>query len=213
MESSPESVQVSVGSFELNRLLSFLILQMSAVTEQFLGPFVGHLDPAEAERSNNLEAAARDMPSSGGVGFSSPSELDGGRRLRSGRTYGGSAREVPLDGSVMPAAESFMDDGVVLSPTSLALASRFMRAPYDPSMVRPCRREYSCVEGGLQCSYAIAPTADYDMSVLDIVIAGSLRGLHVVEVVEEDRDHCVVRVFRSPPRDNGFRTYLIIVLA
>ena len=35
------------------------------------------------------------------------------------------------------------------------------------------------------------------MSVLDIVIAGSLRGLHVVEVVEEDRDHCVVRVFPS----------------
>ena len=41
------------------------------------------------------------------------------------------------------------------------------------------------------------------MSVLDIVVAGSLRGLHVVEVVEEDRDHCVVRVFRSPPRDDG----------
>jgi hypothetical protein len=41
------------------------------------------------------------------------------------------------------------------------------------------------------------------MSVLDIVIAGSLRGLHVVEVVEEDRDHCVMRVFRSPPREDG----------
>jgi hypothetical protein len=47
------------------------------------------------------------------------------------------------------------------------------------------------------------------MSVLDIVIAGSLRGLHVVEVDEEDRDHCVVRVFRSPPRDDGMIAYSI----
>ena len=80
-------------------------------------------------------------------------------------------------------------------------------------MIRPCRREYSCVEGGLRCSYAISPVADYDMSVLDIVIAGSLRGLHVVEVDEEDRDHCVVRVFRSPPRDEGKITYYILILS
>ena len=166
---------------------------MSDVTEQFLGPFAGH-EPSQEVRLNNLEAAARDMASIAGVGFSSLSGLDAGRRLRSGRTYGGSAREVPLDGPVMPAAGLFMDDGFVLSPTSLALASRFTRAPYDPSMIRPCRREYSCVEGGLRCSYTLVPAADYDMSVLDLVIAGSLRGLHVVEVDEEDRDHCVVRV-------------------
>jgi len=49
------------------------------------------------------------------------------------------------------------------------------------------------------------------MSVLDIVIAGSLRGLHVVEVMEEDRDHCVVRVFRSPPRDDGKIAYSISI--
>jgi len=49
------------------------------------------------------------------------------------------------------------------------------------------------------------------MSVLDIVIAGSLRGLHVVEVDEEDRDHCVVRVFRSPPRDDGMIAYSISI--
>ena len=47
------------------------------------------------------------------------------------------------------------------------------------------------------------------MSVLDIVIAGSLRGLHVVEVVEEDRDHCVLRVFRSPPREEGMLVCII----
>ena len=47
------------------------------------------------------------------------------------------------------------------------------------------------------------------MSVLEIVIVGSLRGLHVVEVVEEVRDHCVVRVFRSPPRDEGMVVYTI----
>ena len=79
-------------------------------------------------------------------------------------------------------------------------------------MIRPCRREYSCVEGGLRCSYALAPSADYDMSVLDLVIAGSLRGLHVVEVDEEDRDHCVVRVFRSPPRDDGNNMYIFSIL-
>ena len=95
------------------------------------------------------------------------------------------------------------DGGAALSPGSVALASRFTRAPYDPSMVPPCRREYSYVEGGRRCSYAVSPAADYEMSVLDIVIAGSLRGLHVVEVVEEDRDHCMVRVFRSPPREEG----------
>jgi len=176
---------------------------MSEVNEQFLGPFAGHIEPSEAEREDNLLAAARDMSSIFGVPFSSPVGLDGGRRLRSGRTYGGAAREVPADGSAVPSTGLFMDDGFVLSPTSLALASRFTRAPYDPSMIRPCRREYSCVEGGLRCSYAISPAANYDMSVLDIVIAGSLRGLHVVEVVEEDRDHCVVRVFRSPPREDG----------
>jgi hypothetical protein len=184
---------------------------MSDVTEQFLGPFAGHIEPSEAERLDNLEAAARDGVSVAGVGFSSPSGLDAGRRLRSGRTYGGSAREVPLGEPVMPAAGLFMDDGFVFSPTSLALASRFTRAPYDPSMIRPCRREYSCVEGGLRCSYALAPAADYDMSVLDLVIAGSLRGLHVVEVDEEDRDHCVVRVFRSPPRDDGKVAYSISI--
>jgi hypothetical protein len=48
------------------------------------------------------------------------------------------------------------------------------------------------------------------MSVLDIVIAGSLRGLHVCEVVEEDGDHCVVRVFRSPPRDEGVFVFIIL---
>ena len=78
-------------------------------------------------------------------------------------------------------------------------------------MVRPCLREYSYVEGGRRISYAISPAADYDMSVLDIVIAGSLRGLHVVEVVEEDRDHCVVRVFRSPPREEGMLVCIIAV--
>ncbi len=155
---------------------------MSDVTEQFLGPFAGHIQPSEAERLDNLEAAAREMASIADVGFTSLSRLDVGRRLRSGRTYGGAVPEVP-------AAVLFMDDGSALSPTSLALASRFTRAPYDPAMIRPCRREYSCVEGGLRCSYAISPAADYDMSVLDIVVAGSLRGLHVVEVVEEDRDH------------------------
>ena len=101
----------------------------------------------------------------------------------------------PAGGYGIPAGSLYLDDGAVLSPGSVALASRFTRVPYDPSMVRPCRREYSYVEGGRRCSYALSPVADYDMSVLDIVIAGSLRGLHVVEVVEEDRDHCVVRVF------------------
>ena len=185
---------------------------MSDVTEQFLRPFAGHIEPSAVERLENLEAAADDMASIAGIGFSSPSGLDGGRRLRSGRTYGGSAHELPVSVPSLP-ADLYMDDGFVLSPTSLALASRFTRAPYDPSMVRPCRREYSCVEGGLRCSYAIAPAADYDMSVLDIVIAGSLRGLHVVEVEAEDHDHCVVRVFRSPPRDDGkgFRSVSVFV--
>jgi hypothetical protein len=109
----------------------------------------------------------------------------------------------------MPVGGLYVDDGAALSPGSVALASRFTRVPYDPTMVRPCRREYSYVEGGRRCSYAISPAADYDMSVLDIVIAGSLRGLHVVEVVEEDRDHCVVRVFRSPPREEGMVVYLM----
>jgi len=176
---------------------------MSEVTEQFLGPFAGHIGPTEVERLSNLEAAARDVASIAGRGFSSPSGDDGGRRLRSGRTYGSTAREVSAGEPTLPAAWLFMDDGFALSPTSLALASRFTRAPYDPAMIRPCRREYSCVEGGLRCSYAISPEADYDMSVLDLVVAGSLRGLHVVEMVEEDRDHCVVRVFRSPPRNDG----------
>jgi hypothetical protein len=27
--------------------------------------------------------------------------------------------------------------------------------------------------------------------------------------VEEDRDHCVVRVFRSPPREEGMIVYFI----
>ena len=128
---------------------------MSDVTEQFLGPFAGHVEPTEAERLDTLEAAARDMASVAGVGFSSPSGLDGGRRLRSGRTYGSAAREVAVDGPSMP-VDHFVDDGFVLSPTSVALASRFTRVPYDPAMIRPCRREYSCVEGGLRCSYAIS---------------------------------------------------------
>ncbi len=70
-------------------------------------------------------------------------------------------------------------------------------------MVQPCRLEYVRVDGERRCSFAISPAADCDMFVLDIVIAGSLRGLHVCEVVEEDRNHCVVRVFRSPSRDEG----------
>ncbi len=124
---------------------------MSDVTEKFFGPFAGHIEPSEAERLDNLEAAARDMESIAGVGLANLSGLDAGRRLRSGRTYGGSAREVPLGEPVVPATGLFMDDGFVLSPTSLALASRFTHAPYDPSMIRPCRREYSCVERGLRC--------------------------------------------------------------
>ena len=116
---------------------------MSDVTEQILGPFAGHIEPSEAERLDNLEAAARDMASIAGVGFTSLSGLDVGRRLRSGRTYGGAAHQMPVDGPSMAAAGLFMDDGFVLSPTSLALASRFTRAPYDPAMIRPCRREYS----------------------------------------------------------------------
>ena len=76
-------------------------------------------------------------------------------------------------------------------------------------MVPPCQREYVHVDGEHRCSFAISPAADYDMSVLDIVIAGSLRGLHVYEVMEEDRDHCVVRVFRSPPREEGISVYVI----
>jgi len=60
-------------------------------------------------------------------------------------------------------------------------------------MVRPCARVYSNPEGGVRSSYAVLPEANYDMSVLDTVIAGSLRGLNVVEVFTEDRDHCVVR--------------------
>ena len=164
-----------------------------------------------AEREDNLRAAARDASFPGSIGFSSPSGPGFARRHRSGRSFGGTgvsavsspSRVVPAGGYGLPAGSLYVDDGAVLSPGSVALASRFTRVPYDPSMVRPCRREYSHVEGGLRCSYAIAPAADYDMSVLDIVIAGSLRGLHVVEMVEEDRDHCVVRVFRSPPRDDG----------
>ena len=118
----------------------------------------------------------------------------------------------PAGGYGIPAGSLYLDDGAVLSPGSVALASRFTRVPYDPSMVRPCWREYSYVEGGRRCSYALSPVADYDMSVLDIVVAGSLRGLHVVEVVEEDRDHCVVRVFRSPPREEGMIVYIVYPL-
>ena len=80
---------------------------MSEVNEQFLGPFAGHIGPTEAEREDNLLAAARDMPSVVG--------LDGRRRLRSGRTYGGTAREVPAAGSAVPSAGLFMDDGIALS--------------------------------------------------------------------------------------------------
>ena len=46
------------------------------MTEQFLGPFAGLIEPTEAERLNNLDAAARDMASMAGIGFSSLSELD-----------------------------------------------------------------------------------------------------------------------------------------
>ena len=76
-------------------------------------------------------------------------------------------------------------------------------------MVQPCRREYSYVDGGRRYSYAIAPAADYDISVLDILVVGSLRGLHICEVVDEDRNHCVARVFRSPPREEGVVVYVI----
>ena len=139
---------------------------------------------------------------------------------RSGRTFGGadvgalsspSARDVPSRGFGIPAGSLYVDDGPVLSLGSVALASRFTRVPYDPSMVHPCRREYIRVEGERRCSFAISPAADYDVSILDIVIAGSLRGLHVCEVLEEDRDHCVVRVFRSPPRDEGMVAYIFLV--
>ena len=165
----------------------------------------------------NLQAATRDALSPGSFGFSSPSGPGFVRRHRSGRTFGDadvavsspSSRDLPSGGFGVPAGSLYVDDGNVLSPGSVALASRFTRVPYDPSMVRPCRREYSYVEGGRRCSYAISPAADYDMSVLDIVVAGSLRGLHVVEVVEEDRDHCVVRVFRSPPREEGMIACII----
>ena len=95
------------------------------------------------------------------------------------------------------------DGGAAFVASSGLLASRFTRSAYDPSMVRPCARVYSNPEGGVRSSYAVLPEADYDMSVLDTVIAGSLRGLSVVEVLTEDRDHCVVRVFRSPPGDVG----------
>lgn len=99
-----------------------------------------------------------------------------------------------------------------LSYPPLVLPSlRSLLAPYDPSMIRSCRREYSCVEGDLRCLYAILPADDYDISVLDIVIVGSLRGLLVAEVVKEDCDHCVVRVTRSHPRDDGDGVYYISI--
>ena len=78
-------------------------------------------------------------------------------------------------------------------------------------MVRPCARVYA-PEGGVRRSYAVLPEADYDMSVLDTVIAGSLRDLNVVEVLTGDRDHCVVRVFRSPPDDAGMCVYLHLIV-
>lgn len=53
----------------------------------------------------------------------------------------------------------------------------------------------------------MASAADYGISVLGIVIAGSLSRLHIAEIVEEHCDHCMVRVFRSPPRDDGMDVY------
>ena len=172
--------------------------------DEFRGRVDGCIVPSTAEREDNLRAAARDASSPGSIGFASPSGPGFVRCHRSGRTFGGAGVGAVSSLSVrnVPSADPG-DDGAALSPGSVALASRFTRVPYDPSMVRPCRREYSYIEGGRRCSYAIAPAADYDMSVLDIVIAGSLHGLHVVEVEEEDRDHCVVRLFRSPPREEG----------
>jgi len=189
-----------------------VVEQISTLGEEFRGRVDGCIVPSTAEREGNLRAAARDASSPGSIGFAILSSPGFVRCHRSGRTFGGTgggaissplARNVPLADPGLPVSVLYVDDGAALSPGSVALASRFTRVPYDPSMVRPCRREYSYVEGGRRCSYAISPAADYDMSVLDIVVAGSLRGLHVVEVVEEDRDHCVVRVFRSPPREEG----------
>ncbi len=104
---------------------------MSDVTEQFLGPFAGHVEPTEAERLDNLEAAARDMASIAGIGFSSPSGLDGGRRLRSGRTYGSAAREVPADAPSMP-ADLFVETGLF----SLRLALLLLRDLPVSRMIR-----------------------------------------------------------------------------
>jgi len=186
--------------------------------EEFRGQVDGCIVPSAAEREDNLRAVARDASSPGIIGFSRPSGPGFVRCHRSGRTFGSadfdvvsspSGRNVSSTGPMVPAGGVCVDDGAALSPGSVALASRFTRVPYDPSMIRPCRREYSYVEGGRRCSYAISPAADYDMSVLDIVIAGSLRGLHVVEVVEEDRDHCILRVFRSPPREEGMIVSII----
>ena len=196
---------------------SLFVWQMACQDEEVGGRVSNQFMPSPTEREDNLRAAARDMASPGSIGFASPSGPGFVRCHRSGRTFGDagfgavsspSARVVPSTCPVVPSGDIYVDNGAALSPGSVALASRSTRVPYDLSMVRPCRREYSYVEGGHRCSYAIAPAADYDMSVLDIVIAGSLRGLHVVEVVEEDRDHCVVRVFRSPPREEGMIVFI-----
>ena len=192
-----------------------LVCQMACQDEKGIGRVSSQFMPSPSEREDNLRAAAP-----GSFGFSSSTESGAGRRHRSGRTFSpvGSdairpaARVGPPSDLETHGAGAYVTDGdggAALSPGSVALASRFTRAPYDPTMVRPCLREHSYVEGGRRISYAISPAADYDMSVLDIVIAGSLRGLHVVEVVEEDRDHCVVRVFRSPPREEGMIVCII----
>ena len=215
-ESSLADGQNSVSVVDLTELCLLLVGQMSPRGEEFRGRVDGCIVPSAAEREDNFRAAARDALSPGSVGFSSPSSPGFVRCHRSGRTFGGGVAGTVSSPSiqdvadpVMPVGGLYVDDGAALSPGSVALASRFARVPYDPSMVRPCRREFSYVEGGRRCSCAISPAADYDMSVLDIVIAGSLRGLHVVEVVEEDRDHCVVRVFRSPPREEGMIVCII----
>ena len=202
---------------------SLLVWQMACQDDEVIGRVSNQFMPSPSEREDNLRAVARDMASPGGFGLPSPTESGARRRHRSGRTFSpvGSdavsspaARVGPPSDLETHGAGAYVtggDGGAALSPGSVALASRFTRAPYDPSMVRPCLREHSYVEGGRRISYAISPAADYDMSVLDIVIAGSLRGLHVVEVVEEDRDHCVVRVFRSPPREEGMLVCIIAV--
>jgi hypothetical protein len=201
-------------------MCSFFGGQISTLGEDLPGRVDGHIELSATEKEDNLQAAACDALSPGSFGFSSPSGPGFVRRHRSGRTFGGaepnttslanlapSARDMPLRGFGIPAGSLYVDDGNVLSPGSVALASRFTRVPYVPAMVPPCEREYVHVDGERRCSFAISPAADYDRSVLDIIIAGSLRGLHVYEVVEEDRDHCVVRVFRSPPRDEGVFVY------